>query len=283
MHCLTSGLKELSAKRLCLILGVLSFCSFIATPTLAQQMNKANLNFCMGSKPCVANDIVSTEGGQFSGSGKMSGSGNMDGGFFEDFNRGHADNWIDDESGVWSVTDKVYRMNGDGSGTLRASCYNAPFNDFAYQIDVRRTQGKLDAFQGMIFRLASNGNFYLFAIIGSGYYSAYKFDSHSGIEMIPWTATGVIKQGIKAWNTLKIVCNGPAIDFFVNGTLLQTVEDNAPYLSGMVGIFAVDEKKGDQGNPIVDFDNIKLSISGNLLNYSMGSKPRLAPSDLPVN
>jgi len=293
MNCLTSA-----TKKVCLILGVLSFCSFISTmtwaqnlalakPALAQQRNKTGLNFCMGSKPCLAKDlavdIVCTEGGQFSASGNMSAIGNMDGGFHEDFDRGLADNWIDDDSGVWSVTDKVYRMNGDGSGTLRASCYNAPFDNFAYQIDVRRMQGNLDASQGMLFRLAGNGDFYVFAIAGSGYYSAYKFDSRSGIEMISWTGTSVIKQGLKAWNTMKVVCNGPKIDFFVNNTLLKTVNDDAPYLSGMVGVFAVDEKKGDQGNAVVDFDKIKLSISGNLANYDQGSKPFLAPSDFPVN
>jgi hypothetical protein len=230
-----------AVRRFCIILGVISFCLFIIIPaSLAQQMDNANFQ------------IIGSEGGRFQD------------GFLEDFDRGKADNWIDDESGVWSVSDRVYRMNGDGSGTLRASCYNAPFSDFAYQLDVRRVQGNLDASQGMIFRLSSNGDFYVFALASSGYYSAYKFNSSSGMEMIPWTASSAIKQGARAWNTMKVVCRGPAIDFYVNGTLLNTVKDNAPYLSGLVGVFAVDEKKTDSGNAIVDFDNIKLNISGNL-------------------
>lgn len=272
MNCLTGFMKKV-----CLILVVFSFCSFISTMTWAQNLALVTPAVAMHTNKADFNDIVRNAGGQFNV------SGNIDNGFLEDFDRGNADNWIDDESGVWSVNDKVYRMNGDGSGALRASCYNAPFDNFAYRIDVRRTQGNLDASQGMIFRLANNGDFYVFALAGSGYYSAYKFDSRSGIEMIPWTSSDVIKQGTKAWNTLKVVCNGPTIDFYVNGTLLKTVKDTAPYLSGMVGVFAVDEKKGDQGNPIVDFDNIRLSISGNLSNYDMSSKSSLAPSDLPVN
>jgi hypothetical protein len=249
MNCLTGA-----AKRLYFILGVLSFCLFIAGNALAQNVNKADTN------GMLYRGVIYTEGKQ------------TQDGFSEDFDQGRADNWLDDRSGVWSVTDKLYRMNGMGEGVLRASCYNAPFNNFAYQMDVRRTVGNPDASQGMVFRLASNGDFYVFAIASSGYYSAYKFDSLSGVEMIPWTASPVVKQGTSAWNTMKIVCKGPSIDFFVNGTLLKTVQDNTPYLSGMVGVFAVDEKDDDQGNPIVDFDNIKLSISGNF-----------SPSDLPVN
>jgi hypothetical protein len=244
MNCLTGA-----TKRLCLILGVLSFCSFIATPTPAQCTNKVN-----------SNAIVCAE--------ETQGQNGVD----ENFDRGRADNWLDDDSGVWSVSDKVYRMNGTGEGVLRVSCYNAPFNNFAYQIDVRRKQGNPDASQGMIFRLDPDGNFYVFAVASSGYYSAYKFDSRNGVQLIPWTATPAIKQGIKEWNTMKVVCNGPGIDFYVNDTLLKQFKDNTPYLSGMVGVFAVDEKKGDQGNPIVEFDNVTLSISGNS-----------SPSDLPVN
>lgn len=272
MNCLT-----VAAKRFCLILGVLFCCSFIAATTLAQlpEQNVTNLNYCLGSKPlpwfvqgseeslpteCLANDIVYAQG-----------VASQDG-FFENFDQGRADNWVDDESGVWSVTDKVYRMNGTGAGVLRASCYNLPFNNFTYQIDVSRTQGDPKASQGMVFRLASNGDFYIFAVAAIGYYSAFKFDVRTGVELIPWTATPVIKQGMKAWNTMKVVCNGPDLDFYLNGTLLKTVKDNAPYLSGMVGIFAVDETKSNQGYPMVEFDNIKLSVSGNL-----------SPSDLPLN
>ncbi|MEW5801879.1 MAG: family 16 glycoside hydrolase [bacterium] len=239
-----------TTKKLCFILGVLSFCLFITTAAKVQLTEAAG------------RDLESA----------FQGAEQSQDGFLEDFDRGMADNWIDDESGVWSITDKVYRMTGTGTGALRASCYNATFGDFAYQVDVRRMQGNLDASQGLLFRLNTNGDFYVFALASSGYYSAYKFDSRNGTEVIPWTTSSAIKQGAGVWNTMKVVCKGPAIDFYINGTLLKTVRDNNPYLTGMVGLVAVDEKRSDQGNPIVDFDNARLSISG-----------RLSPPDSPVN
>lgn len=257
MNCLTVAIK-----RFCVVLGVLSFCLFIAKTTIAQ-VHQEDMTY--------SNETAYAEGVQ------------SQDGFFEDFDRGRADNWVDDESGAWSVTDKVYRMNGTGAGVLRASCYNVPFDDFAYQIDTRRAQGNLNASQGMVFRLSGNGDFYIFAIAASGYYSAFKFDARTGIELIPWTTTPVIKKGANAWNTMKVVCHGSDIDFFINGTLLKTVKDSAAYLSGMVGVFAVDEAQSDQGSPIVDFDNIRLSISGSLSNYETGSVFCPVLEDLPLN
>lgn len=230
--------KGTALKKLCLILAGISFWAFIAGNAGAQLMVENANN----------SDTLASAGEVLAGDG-----------FFEDFDRGRAENWIDDESGVWSFTDSVYRMAGSGAGALRASCYNAPFDNFTYQLDVRRMQGNPDASQGMVFRLSNTGNFYVFAIASSGYYSAFKFDGRNGYEMIPWTTSPAVKQGLKVWNTLKVVCNGPTIEFSVNGTALKTIKDSAPYLSGMVGVFAVDEQPGAQGNPIVDFDNVRLT------------------------
>ncbi|MCL6583640.1 MAG: DUF1080 domain-containing protein [bacterium] len=234
--------KNTAIQRLCLMFTVFPFWTFMAINAWAQLTAaeaKGNLNTIESAEEVLAGN-----------------------GFFEDFNRGRADNWIDDESGVWSATDGVYRMTGTGVGALRASCYNAPFDNFTYQIDVRRTQGNPDASQGMIFRLSPTGNFYVFAITSSGYYGAFKFDSRNGYELIPWTPTSAVKQGLKAWNSLKVICSGPTIEFLVNGTSLKTIKDNSPYLSGMVGVFAVDEQMEAQGSkPIVDFDNIRLTVS----------------------
>lgn len=230
--------KGRAIKISCLVLAVVSFWVFIATTACAQFTAENESN--PGDLACVGEVLA----------------GN---GFFEDFDRGRAENWIDDESGVWSFTDSVYRMAGSGAGALRASCYNAPFDNFSYQLDVRRMQGNPDASQGMVFRLSNTGNFYVFAIASSGYYSAFKFDGRNGYEIIPWTTTPAVRQGLKVWNTLKVVCSGPTMEFSVNGTTLKTIKDSSPYLSGMVGVFAVDEQPGAQGNPIVDFDNIRLT------------------------
>ena len=182
-------------------------------------------------------------------------------GFFEDFNDGVADNWNDPDEGEWSVADGVYKMTGSSPSPAicRHSRYNQNFSDFTYRVRVNRIQGALNYETGITFR--SDGtwqNGYRFVIAelsDTGYYSVIKHVDGSRTILADWTMSSAINPGYDVWNTLKVVCNGPALRFYINGTLVESLDDSE-FSSGQVGVMAWDLSDGD--NTIVHFDDAEL-------------------------
>jgi hypothetical protein len=192
--------------------------------------------------------------------------------FFEDFEDDLADGWVDDGSGVWSVGDGVYKMTGSLVSTARYSHYNEDFDNFTYQVDVRRMQGNELAGQGVIFRGGgSDENFYAFHIGANGKYFIFKRVDGVTIKLIPaWTFTSAIQQGFDKWNTLKVVCQGSTMEFYINSTLVESLIDSE-FVTGKVGVRAVDNASMQN---IMHFDNARLTLEVDL----SGVQPRPALS-----
>jgi hypothetical protein len=184
-------------------------------------------------------------------------------GFFEDFDDGVAQNWVTDNSGVWSVAGGVYRMTGNSpaTSTVRYSYYNRNFADFTYEVDVLRTQGTTSSSQGMIFRSdGSEANCYVFHTDATGYYLIYKYVNGASSWLISnWTYTSALNVGYNVWNTLKVVANGSTLQFYANGTLLETISDTS-FTTGKVGVKAYDVSYDSN---VKHFDNAKLTVPTN--------------------
>ena len=183
-------------------------------------------------------------------------------GFNEDFNDGVANDWVNDESGRWSVTGGNYKMTGTGANSWAGSLYNAPYCDFVYQAKVKRTSGPLTQSMGLFLR-ADNpnpyaGNGYGFYITADGYYSLWKYTSGSPSSLIPSTSSSAINTGLGNWNILKVVTLGSKISVYVNGTLLGSVNDSL-YLSGKVGVGAFDQSSSPYS--VAEFDFVTLDIT----------------------
>jgi hypothetical protein len=177
--------------------------------------------------------------------------------FEEDLEDGVADNWVDDGSGVWSVADGVYKMTGSSpaQNTVRYSYHDANYSDFTYQVDVRRTQGSLDSSLGMLFR--GDGtlqNLYIFQINRDGYYFIGKKANGSAIVLVSPTYSSTINKGYDVWNTLKVVCHGSTMQFYINDMVVNSLDDSE-FSSGKVGVHALDVC--DTSN-IIHFDNVEL-------------------------
>jgi hypothetical protein len=183
------------------------------------------------------------------------------GGFFEDFDDGVADNWIDDGSGTWSVPvpPGVYRSTGNQGDWFRYSYYQEYFSDFTYEADIRRTQGDPYYAQGILFRGDGTfNNFYCFQIDTTGYYLIWKMVGGEYYLMIPeWTYSDSLNQGIGVWNTLKVVCNGSNFEFYCNDSLVETLSDSQ-FSSGKVGLEMYDAYEVVN---ITEFDNAQLNLS----------------------
>jgi hypothetical protein len=182
-------------------------------------------------------------------------------GFSEDFDDGVADNWIDDGSGVWSISGGAYVMTGSQpvSYIERYSYYNQIYSDFTYQVDVRRTAGSLADSHGMLFR--SDGtldNAYTFHVDANGSYLIYKkVDGVSTWLTNGWTASPYLNRGYGAWNTLKVAASGSNLSFYANGSLLDSFIDSS-LSSGVVGVKANDP---EYAADVKHFDNAILMES----------------------
>ena len=185
-------------------------------------------------------------------------------GFFEDFDYGEALNWIDDGSGTWSIEDFVLKMTGStpASSTVRYSYYDEDFDDFTYQVDVMRTQGSLSTSHGITFRGdGTEQNGYIFHISGNGNYLIYKMLSGSATFLIPgWTHSDACHRGYDVWNTLKVVCQGSTLEFYINDTLVESLIDSE-FSSGKAGVKAYDVSYDSN---IKRFDNAELTVGDGL-------------------
>jgi hypothetical protein len=194
--------------------------------------------------------------------------------FFEDFEDGVADNWVDDDSGVWSVADGVYKMSGSQPQILasRYSYYDENFDNFSYQVDVRRTQGNELPGQGIIFRGdGTDQNHYVFHIGANGKYFIYKRVEGVTIKLIPvWTFTSAIQQGLDSWNTLKVVCQDSTMEFYINSILIESLIDSE-FFTGKVGVRAVESSSVQN---IMHFDNARLTLNVGL--SGIQAKPALS-------
>lgn len=183
-------------------------------------------------------------------------------GFFEDFNDGVADNWYDPDSGEWSVADGVYKLTGSSPSPdiCRHSYYDQVFSDFAYRVRLNRIQGSLTLGAGITFR--SNGtwqNGYRLIIAEAsdfGYYRIIKYVDGTSIPLTDWKMSTAIKPGYGVWNTLKVICVGSSLEFYVNGTHVESLDDST-FLSGQVGLMAWDLSEGD--NTVIHFDDAHLT------------------------
>jgi len=194
-------------------------------------------------------------------------------GFSEDFEDDKADNWVDDGADVWSVGDGVYRMTGASTSNVRYSYYEENFDNFTYQVDIRRTQGSLLHAQGLVFRWGgTTQNGYAFHMGANGKYLIFKVADGIYTYLIPgWTESGAIHQGYDAWNTLKVVCSGSSMEFYINDTLVEALVD-AEFSFGTVGVKALDG--GGTTANIMEFDNATLTVDTTL----SGAPPKAASS-----
>lgn len=180
-------------------------------------------------------------------------------GFNEDFEDDEANNFIDDESGRWSVNDKAYYLTGTGSDTWGYSWYNfTDFDNFEYSVDIKATGNtSLQNAVGIYFRSASGDflqNSYWFSITFDRNWNFIKFINNETIWLKEWTLSDMINIGLDQTNTLKVRCVGSTIELFVNDISYGVFTD-ADFSAGYIGVGGYDV--AGFNNTYV-YDNISL-------------------------
>lgn len=136
-------------------------------------------------------------------------------------------------------------------------CENKEFKDFILEADVTKIEGPDNNAFGLIFRFnPDTDEFYNFSIGADGYYVL----TEDGLNykdpkfLVDWDTSPVIKTSAST-NHLKLIVIGNKIEYYVNDTLLGSINDSS-LAAGDIGIFA---STFDVKGVHVSFDNIKVS------------------------
>ena len=133
--------------------------------------------------------------------------------------------------------------------------YDKEVRDFAIDVDARQVEGSLNSSFGPIVRVQTEEEqYYWFQISGDGYFSVELKEDGEWILLHGWEASSAIRQGLDATNQLRVICHGDQFSFYVNGTHLTDVTDDAL----RAGSFGLAAGAYDEPPVVVDFDNLSV-------------------------
>jgi len=180
--------------------------------------------------------------------------------FQDDFSVGNVGRWLNegDELGSTEVNTEQLVIDVAAPNTLQFSTLKEPvFADFDLEVSGVLVDGAEDSTYGILLRMQGPTEFYRFEIMGDGHYMIERRNNDGSWTRFvdDWQISEAIQVGVNANNRLRVVADGPFMSFYVNGELLQEIEDTA-YVSGNIGLDA-----GTYGHPKtrVVFDDLRVS------------------------
>lgn len=113
---------------------------------------------------------------------------------------------------------------GVGRGGAAAFSSAAPHaGNFDLRVTLAAIAGPVDNGFGVLFRLQDGGNttitddaYYAFQISSDGYYRLVRRIEGAEREISTWIASDVVRQGLGAVNTLRVIAQGDSFQFFIN-------------------------------------------------------------------
>ena len=130
--------------------------------------------------------------------------------------------------------------------------------DFSLTTLVTQVSGATDASYGIRFRQETPDSYLYVALTARGYWQVLRSIAGVRTEMVPWTYSHTIEQGIGYTNELSVTAAGPVITIRINGVQVGTVIDQAP-IPGQLTLSAATTTSGDVR---VDFDTVRGSVGG---------------------
>ena len=165
--------------------------------------------------------------------------------FYDDFSRFYS-GWDSQNSpqGAMDYTSgrytfRVEEPNLDLWGTAGLDLDNA-----SIEVDAVRVAGPESGTMGIICRYLDGENFYFGIITGHGYYGIGRYQD-GGMRLLSGNALrpmDSVKAGSQV-NHLRFDCSGTTLSFYVNGYLLESLEDGA-FTKGDVGVIAGSLEEG---------------------------------------
>lgn len=143
-----------------------------------------------------------------------------------------ADGWTTDSH--CSFSDDGYHIQG---GYI---CY-APIDqqsDVDVDVQVSQLSGDSSSGYGIVFRRASQGNYYSFRVDSGGDWAAFVCQD-SSCNKLDGGTDSAIQTGLNTTNDVEVVASGSHFVFFVNGTQVGSADDST-FASGEVGLSGAD-------------------------------------------
>jgi len=159
--------------------------------------------------------------------------------------------WRKRDTGSWRIEEGRLILSGTGVGRLMTVRPTTHFtSDLDISVDTEWLGGENRASYGILFRFSLKG-IYGFGISATGGYGIYEWDEGWDTPpeaLIDWTASSVINKEGK--NTLRVVTSGSLFEFYINGTMVNSVTDET-LTEGVIGLFV-------QNIQEVAFDNLEV-------------------------
>ncbi len=182
--------------------------------------------------------------------------------FSDDFDEDVRCGWAEfDGSDAAEIANGVMTISVGTNGQIAWTNPHKSFTDGEIQVVTRQISGSSNNAYGAICRYVDDQNFYIFLISGDGYYAIGKYQSgFSQVQYLTGTdpnffvPSDSINQGVAA-NQLRVRCVGNQLSLYVNGDLLQTVEDST-FIEGDIGLVA---GAFEDGRVVIEFDNVRVA------------------------
>ncbi|MDD4372437.1 MAG: carboxypeptidase regulatory-like domain-containing protein [Bacteroidales bacterium] len=203
-------------------------------------------NFQLLEFPFPVNSVVAEYQGEnavkvyWNSPGTSGGGGTV----FEDFDDGMPSMLVVDEPVAnWTVANSFLNLSSSGTSAWRSAYYNAEYSDVLFEVETQRTTGATTGAMGIYVRgtgvvdpTVGNGesaNVFTITQSGSWWYATLLNGDLMG-DWTGWMTSSAINTS--GPNVITAVAQGTTVQFFVNNTLVYTV-NNTTLTEGKVGMF----------------------------------------------
>ena len=139
--------------------------------------------------------------------------------------------------------------------TTRYTFYDAEYADAVIDAAGYFTTGSGKYEYGVVFRADADGKqYYVFTVTNDGKYNVALYKDEKYTDLIPYTASPLVKTGPTDFNFFTVVMRGAKFDFYLNDGFVGSVTDST-IASGYVGLFFYNA----EANTGVGFDQFTIS------------------------
>jgi hypothetical protein len=159
----------------------------------------------------------------------------------------YEETWSDTATTAWTLGDSETATKSIDGGRYHVLVKQAPqtlvywnddegpFGDAQIDVDVKHEAGAdVDSASGLVFRVGSINDFYLFQLCTTGSYRVLKWVGGVSSVVKAWTQSTAIKTGMVE-NHLTVLADGTSLTFLINATEVAELTD-ASHSTGYVGV-----------------------------------------------
>ncbi|MCP5093969.1 MAG: hypothetical protein GY943_00290 [Chloroflexi bacterium] len=166
--------------------------------------------------------------------------------------------YVDEDNGVvFQVINGMYQVKTEDGGYIWG-LNEQNHTDVIMEVTSTQISSYENNAYGIMCRAdpSNNGDGYYFLISGDGFYSIAMGAGEDVNSLVDWKSSSAIEKGTSS-NTLRAVCLGSSLYFYVNDRLVAETEDTT-YSSGYAGFVGT---ALDGGDIEVNFDSLTIKTA----------------------